>query len=125
MRTDAELETVFVPLQVQDPKEETRGRRPRGKAQPKDLDREAERLQPVTINEVLAGYPVFLLKGPPGYGKTTLLRHVTMCFAAKKAAERLGWQGGPLLPVMVPLLATSAASSRCTLPSSSILRRTR
>ena len=57
----------------------------------------------MTINEVLARYPVFLLKGLPGSGKTTLLRHVTTCFAAGDAAQRLGWQGAPLLPILAPL----------------------
>jgi predicted NACHT family NTPase len=66
-------------------------------------DAEAESAPNVTINEVLARYPVFLLKGLPGSGKTTLLRHLVICFARGQAAEQLGWTGEPLLPILVPL----------------------
>ena len=100
---DAALETVFVPLEVQDPEAEERMRQHGARGRPEEMAREAERSQPVTINEVLTRYPVFLLKGLPGSGKTTLLRHVTTCFAAGEAAERLGWQGAPLLPILAPL----------------------
>jgi formylglycine-generating enzyme required for sulfatase activity len=103
VRTEAELETVFVPLRVQDPEAEERLRRRGADLRPEDLEREAKRAQPVTINEVLGRYPVFLLKGYPGSGKTTLLRHVTLCFARGQAAERLGWTDEPLLPILVPL----------------------
>lgn len=100
---DAALETVFVPLEVQDPEAEERMRQRAARGRPEELAREGERPQPVTINEALARYPVFLLKGLPGSGKTTLLRHVTTCFATGEAAERLGWQGAPLLPILAPL----------------------
>lgn len=127
MRTEAELETVYVPLQVVDPETAQRSRRmqdrPRSKevekllAQarsgsispedlaglPEDLRMELERAQPLTIDEVLARFPVFLLKGAPGSGKTTLLRHVAICLARGQAAEKLGWNGQPLLPILVPL----------------------
>jgi hypothetical protein len=103
VRTEAELETVFVPLRVQDPEAEERLHRREADLHPEDLEREAKRAQPVTINEVLGRYPVFLLKGFPGSGKTTLLRHVTLCFARGQAAEHLGWTDEPLLPILVPL----------------------
>jgi formylglycine-generating enzyme required for sulfatase activity len=103
VRTEAELETVFVPLQVQDPEAEERLRRRGAELRPEDLEQEAKRALPVTINEVLGRYPVFLLKGSPGSGKTTLLRHVTLCFARGQATERLGWADEPLLPILVPL----------------------
>jgi hypothetical protein len=103
VRTEAELETVFVPLLVQEPEAEERLRRRGTDLRLNDLDREAERVQPVTINEVLERYPIFLLKGAPGCGKTTLLRHVALCFTRGQAAERLGWTNEPLLPILVPL----------------------
>ena len=103
VRTEAELETVFVPLQVQDPETEQRQRRQQAQMRPEEIEREAERMQPIGINEVLARYPVFLLKGLPGCGKTTLLRHVAVSFAQGLAGERLGWSGEPLLPILLPL----------------------
>ena len=62
-----------------------------------------ERAKPLTIDQVLQRFPVFLLKGAPGSGKTTLLRHIAICFARGQAAEKLGWTGEPLLPILVPL----------------------
>jgi hypothetical protein len=102
IRTEAELETVFVPLLVDDP-ETSEQRRRAAERQQRDLEIKPDRIEPVTINEVLTRYPVFLLKGLPGSGKTTLLRHVASCFAAGGAEARLGWVGEPLLPIMVPL----------------------
>ena len=78
---DAELETVFVPLQVEGHNSS----------------------RAISIDEALVRHPLFLLKGPPGYGKTTLLRHLAVCFARGEAAARLGWSGAPLLPILVPL----------------------
>ncbi|GAB4542790.1 MAG: hypothetical protein Kow0063_35230 [Anaerolineae bacterium] len=103
VRTEAELETVFVPLQVQDPEAEGRLRRRGEQLPPDDLEEGAERAQLVTINDVLERYPIFLLQGDPGSGKTTLLRHVATCFAGGQAVERLGWTGAPQLPILVPL----------------------
>jgi formylglycine-generating enzyme required for sulfatase activity len=101
--TEAELETVFVPLQVQDPDAEDRLRRRGARLHPDDLEQEMERARPVTINEVLERYPIFLLKGAPGSGKTTLLRHIITCFARGQASDHLVWIGDPLLPILVPL----------------------
>jgi formylglycine-generating enzyme required for sulfatase activity len=101
--TEAELETVFVPLQVQDPETEEKMRQKQSRTRAEDLEKEAERAKPMTVNDVLGKYPVFLLKGLPGSGKTTLLRHLAVSFARGEAAERLGWTGEPLLPILVPL----------------------
>jgi len=103
VRTEAELEAVFVPLQVQDPETEERMRRKAARMRLEDMEDEARRAEPVTINEVLSKYPVFLLKGLPGSGKTTLLRHLAVCFARGEADRELDWAGEPLLPIMVPL----------------------
>ncbi|MBC7259351.1 MAG: SUMF1/EgtB/PvdO family nonheme iron enzyme [Chloroflexi bacterium] len=106
--TEAELETVFVPLEVQDPEAEERMRRKQARMGFRDFAREemetdAEQDKPVTVKEVLAKYRVFLLKGKPGSGKTTLLRHMALAFARGEAADRLDWTGDPLLPILVPL----------------------
>lgn len=98
LKTQAELEAVFVPLQVEDPRE-------RRQTQPRDGEPgvDQEKLKPTTIDEVLAEHPVFLLRGRPGSGKTTLLRHLATSFANGEATSRLQWQGEPLLPILVPL----------------------
>lgn len=99
----AELDAVFVPLQVQDSEllqsqsKQTvvnRPRLPSDKHEVKNI---------LTINEVLAKHPVFLLLGAPGSGKTTLFRHLTVSFARGEASTRLDWAGTPLLPILVPL----------------------
>ena len=100
---DAELETVFVPLQVEDPETDRKKDARKGRGRPDEMAGELERPEPIAINEVLARYPVFLLKGPPGSGKTTLLRHLAVCFMRGQAAERLGWSGPALLPILAPL----------------------
>ena len=99
MPLDAELEAVFVPLQVVDPE----ANRYTGPGWSNERESEPERPEPLTIDEVVARYPVFLLKGPPGSGKTTLLRHLAVCFTRGEAVERLDWSGPTLLPVLVPL----------------------
>ena len=100
---DAELEAVFVPLQVEDPAIERKPDSLRKRRQPDAMEYELEHHEPIAINEVLTRYPVFLLKGPPGSGKTTLLRHLAVCFTRGEADERLGWSGPSLLPILVPL----------------------
>ncbi len=101
--TEAELEAVYVPLQVQDPAQTEAAYREMemGLRRRERPDEKVERA--LTINDVLAEYPVFLLKGEPGSGKTTLLRHITLSFARNEARERLHWQADPLLPIFVPL----------------------
>ena len=104
LRTEAELDTVFVPLQVQDPAAEKRPHHHEKRLQLEVIQgEEDERQQTLTINEVLAKHPVFLLKGAPGCGKTTLLRHLATSFARGRAAEQLDWTAEPLLPILVPL----------------------
>ena len=104
LTTEAELEAVFVPLQVYDPQAAQRmdQRTGRKKTDP-EFGAEEDEQRNLTINEVLARHPVFLLRGKPGCGKTTLLRHLTTCFANGEAASRLAWQGEPLLPILIPL----------------------
>lgn len=85
---DVELETVFVPLQVDDPAvgyEET------------------ARVEPLIIADVLARHKVFLLIGKPGSGKTTLLRYLAVSFARGEAVKRLNWTKALLLPIIIPL----------------------
>lgn len=98
LSSEAELEQVFVPLHVQDP---DHGQQ---KQRRDDFwgDRE-EREQTLTIRDVLAENATFILLGPPGSGKTTLLRHLTLSFARGEAADKLNWEGEPLLPILVPL----------------------
>ncbi len=104
LTTEAELEAVFVPLQVQDPQAEDEMRRQMERQQKKSSrDKEEAVYHNLTINEVLAKHPVFLLRGRPGSGKTTLLRHLATCFANSEAASKLDWQGVALLPILVPL----------------------
>lgn len=103
--TEAELEAVFVPLQVYDPEAEEKARQRLERSRRPDRAPEEERkeLEPQTINEILPRYNCLLLKGPPGCGKTTLLRHLALAFARGQAEEKLGWEGPPLLPILVPL----------------------
>lgn len=112
VRTEAELEAVFVPLQVADPnRQQTQHleKQPdiRFLFQEQVLDgrkeKDSERETLLSIQEVLAHYPVFLLKGEPGGGKTTLLRYLALNFARGQAAEKLNWSGEPLFPILVPL----------------------
>ena len=91
MPLDAELEAVFVPLQVVDPE----ANRYTGPGWSNERESEPERPEPLTIDEVVARYPVFLLKGPPGSGKTTLLRHLAVCFTAERLSS--AWTGLALL----------------------------
>ncbi|MCB8965995.1 MAG: NACHT domain-containing protein [Ardenticatenaceae bacterium] len=98
LSSEAALEAVFVPLHVQDPDV---GKR-RGRQDQFWAERE-DREQTFTINDVLQRYSTFILVGPPGCGKTTLLRHLTLNFAQGEAAEKLGWTGEPLLPILIPL----------------------
>ncbi|MEW5720224.1 MAG: NACHT domain-containing protein, partial [Chloroflexota bacterium] len=100
--TEAELEAVFVPLQVHDPEAEEKARRRMERA-PLREQAEREELEPQTINDILPRYDYILLKGAPGSGKTTLLRHLALAFANGDAKEKLDWQGDPLLPILVPL----------------------
>jgi formylglycine-generating enzyme required for sulfatase activity len=102
--TEAELEAVFVPLQVHDPEQEEKIRRRAEKNLTglQDLSG-SEREKPQTINDILPRYDYLLLKGAPGSGKTTLLRHLALAFANGDAREKLAWESAPLFPILVPL----------------------
>ncbi|MCI0476776.1 MAG: SUMF1/EgtB/PvdO family nonheme iron enzyme, partial [Anaerolineales bacterium] len=102
--TEAELEAVFVPLQVQDPEEEEKARKKLERAAPRaQIQAERAEAKPQTINDVLPRHNCVLLKGDPGSGKTTLLRHLALAFANGEAKDKIGWTGEPLLPILVPL----------------------
>ncbi|MCP4543638.1 MAG: SUMF1/EgtB/PvdO family nonheme iron enzyme [Chloroflexi bacterium] len=103
--TEADIETVFVPLRITDP--EATARQFRVSRQLERFDRMpdemTEAVQPVTLPEILSKYPCVLLRGKPGCGKTTLLRHVALSFARGEHREKLGWEGPAPLPLLVPL----------------------
>jgi formylglycine-generating enzyme required for sulfatase activity len=101
---DVELETVFVPLRLTDPEALSRQRRAARRLERFGGMRGLEEPpQPLTLAEVIQKYPCFLLRGKPGSGKTTLLRHIALAFARGEQAEKLGWEGPPMLPLLVPL----------------------
>ena len=108
LKAEAELDLIFVPLQVQDPQErladDPRGKKRRQKELMGGLaPDEKERQTWLTIDAVLPRHPVFLLQGKPGCGKTTLLRYLALTFARGRAPLDLGWSGPPLLPILIPL----------------------
>lgn len=102
LQTEAELDAVFVPLQVHDPARQQRLQRLMSDRRRRE-EPEKKEMEPVTINEVLNDHTVFLLCGQPGSGKTTLLRRLATAFAEGSAAAKLGWTGKPLLPILLPL----------------------
>jgi formylglycine-generating enzyme required for sulfatase activity len=104
--TETDIETVFVPLRMTDPKTLKRQnwlarRLERFDRLPGEMMEDAPR--PITLPDVLDKYPCFLLRGKPGCGKTTLLRHIALSFARDEHAEKLGWQGPVPLPLLVSL----------------------
>jgi len=102
--TEADIETVFVPLHMTDPDALERQTLLARRLERFDVRREVEEAaRPITLPEVIRKYPCFLLRGKPGCGKTTLLRHIALAFARGEQAEKLGWEGPPLLPLLVPL----------------------
>ena len=80
-RTDAEMAEVFVPLRI----------------------RSSKRYDLFSLGEVIANHPCFLLKGPPGCGKTTLLRRAAIAFADGRSTTDLEWNREPLLPIFIRL----------------------
>ena len=101
---DVELETVFVPLRLTDPEAQARQAKAARRMERFGTEREmAEVARPLTLAEVIQKYPIFLLRGKPGCGKTTLLRHIALAFARGEQQAKLGWEGPPLLPLLIPL----------------------
>ena len=103
--TSAKLKQVFVPLNLRDVRAEEEARRRMGKSrQPKKgMSEEEQKTHPVEIGELLNRYPKFILIGPPGCGKTTLLSRVALAFAEGRAASDLGWKGANLFPIFLRL----------------------
>jgi formylglycine-generating enzyme required for sulfatase activity/DNA polymerase III delta prime subunit len=102
--TSARLKQVFVPLALRDLRAEEEARRRMEKSrQPEKLLRDEAKTRPVEIGELLNRYPKFILLGPPGCGKTTLLSRVALAFAEGRATADLGWQGAGLFPIFLRL----------------------
>jgi len=103
--TEADIESVFVPLRMTDPDTiERQARLSRRMERFDRLPREMEEsARPVTLPGILHKYPCFLLRGKPGCGKTTLLRHIALTFARGEHTEKLDWQGPAPLPLLIPL----------------------
>jgi len=103
--TEADVESVFVPLRMSDPDATKRqaGLARRMERFDRLPDELAQAARPVTLPEILKKHPCFLLRGKPGCGKTTLLRHVALAFARGEQAEKLGWDGPAPLPLLVSL----------------------
>ena len=102
---DIDIETIFVPLRMTDLEAvEQRGRLARRLERFERLSEDMEETaRPVTLPEVLKKYSCFLLRGKPGCGKTTLLRHIALAFARGEQREKLGWEGPVPLPLLVSL----------------------
>jgi hypothetical protein len=87
--TEADVETVFVPLKMTDPETMARQvqlarRMERFDRMPREME---EAAHPITLQEILIKYPCFMLRGKPGCGKTTLLRHIALAFARGEQKE--------------------------------------
>ncbi len=80
-----DVEMVFVPLQMMD-SEVLKQRSRREHFGRELLKEEAERA--VSLPEVLRKYPCLLLRGKPGSGKTTILRHIALAFARGEQQEK-------------------------------------
>lgn len=102
--TSAQLKQVFVPLFLRDVRAEEEARKWMGKNRPPEkLKEDEEKTRPVEVGELLQRYPKFILIGPPGCGKTTLLSRVALAFAEGRAKSDLGWQGDGLFPIFLRL----------------------
>ena len=100
--TSAKLKQVFVPLSLRDVRaEETARKRMERARKPEKMDDEQTRL--VEIGELLNRYERFILIGPPGCGKTTLLDRLALAFVEGRAADELKWQGEALFPLFLRL----------------------
>jgi hypothetical protein len=94
-RTDVDANDVFVPLTLHD----------LDAGQPKagGLKVDGETNRPATFAEIFNRHQCFLLKGPPGCGKTTLLHRSALVFTSGTAQTDLGWTGPVLLPIFLRL----------------------
>ncbi len=105
--TSAKLKQVFVPLHLHDVRAEDEARRKADKfglARPDgELLKELNKIEEIEIGELLNRYPKFILIGPPGCGKTTLLSRVALAFAEGRAQADLGWKGKNLFPIFLRL----------------------
>ena len=101
---NAHLKQVFVPLLLRDVRaeEEARKKMKRHSRAEEKMDPQ-EPIKPLSLGDLLNSYPRFILVGPPGCGKTTLLLRTALAFIERSDSEDLGWQGEPLLPVFVRL----------------------
>lgn len=100
--TSAKLKQVFVPLKLRDIKREEEAQKNLSRKR-KAEEISAEENLPVEIGELLNRHERFILIGPPGCGKTTLLNRLALAFVEGRAANELGWQGKALLPFFLRL----------------------
>jgi formylglycine-generating enzyme required for sulfatase activity len=103
--TEADVESVFVPLRLTTAEASRRAaqykhRREVFASLSEDME---EALAPVALAEILERYDCLMLRGKPGCGKTTLLRHIALSFARGEQQEKLGWSDPVPLPLLVPL----------------------
>jgi formylglycine-generating enzyme required for sulfatase activity len=102
--TEADVESVFVPLRLTNPEAARRtAQHKRGEIFAARSEAMDEALSPATLPEILGRYDCLLLRGKPGSGKTTLLRHIALSFARGEHQEKLDWSGPVPLPLLVPL----------------------
>ena len=97
----ADLKQVFVPLFMRDlaAEEHERLKNRSGKMQEEKI----KEIPPIGLGELVRRYPRFILIGSPGCGKTTLLHRLALAFAEGRAADDLGWDKKPLLPIFTRL----------------------
>ncbi len=104
LMSGAELEAVFVPLQIQDPTQvDTNLEQAADFRQDRHATREERQQTYASIGDVLAEHNIFAIIGEPGSGKTTLLRHIAVNFARRQEKEKLGWLTAWKLPILIPL----------------------
>lgn len=100
--TSAKLKQVFVPLNMSDVRadEEIRNYMD-NTSRPEKLF--SSQFRHVEIGELVNRHDRFILVGPPGCGKTTLLNRVALAFAEGNASSELGWKGKNLFPIFLRL----------------------